>query len=189
MVWPVTTEHITLFTLIIEQIEERNKSGSLVDSLEGTDITETLLVVDNTEAGPGNVNKPESETQCNTALVSDSNRKAASKPVQTRDGSRLVETSFAGCSHLHSYYCCNENHCTNISKTENERIKHITRDKFQHHWIFDKELSYCKKTGFYWLVFEEGNGMFCLLCRKHDCSNPQNKTKKFNLNASVRYKR
>jgi hypothetical protein len=89
----------------------------------------------------------------------------------------------------HSYYCCQEEHCTNISKTEYERIKTITRDKLQHHWIFDKELSYCKKTGFYWLVFEEGNGMFCLLCRKHDTSNLQNKAKKFNVSASVRYKR
>ena len=31
--------------------------------------------------------------------------------------------------------------------------------------------------------------MFCLLCRKHDTWNSQNKAKKFNLYASVRYKR
>ena len=30
--------------------------------------------------------------------------------------------------------------------------------------------------------------MFCLLCRKHNCSNSQNKSKKFNLQPSVRYK-
>ena len=31
--------------------------------------------------------------------------------------------------------------------------------------------------------------MFCLLCREHDTWNSQNKAKKFNLDASVRYKR
>ena len=31
--------------------------------------------------------------------------------------------------------------------------------------------------------------MYCILCRKHNAVNPQNKTKKFNADASVRYKR
>ena len=31
--------------------------------------------------------------------------------------------------------------------------------------------------------------MFCVLCKKHNCSNSQNKSKKFNLESSVRYKR
>ena len=63
------------------------------------------------------------------------------------------------------------------------------KDRFQYQWIFDKELSFCEKTGFNWLVYEEGRGMFCILCRKHDVSNLQNKSKKFNSEPAVRFKR
>lgn len=31
--------------------------------------------------------------------------------------------------------------------------------------------------------------MFCLLCRKHDATNLQNKSKKFNTEPAVRFKR
>ena len=40
-----------------------------------------------------------------------------------------------------------------------------------------------------WLVYVEGRGMFCLLCRKHDATNLQNKSKKFNTEPAVRFKR
>ena len=146
MIWP-----------IIEQIlEQINTELVVVNSLE-SDKTVPLSVNENerntvTEAPPDNrTSKP---SQSNTMIFSDSNKKAAVKPVPTKDAERDLETSFVGCSNLHSYYYCHEKHCTNITKTESERIKSITRDKFQHYWIFDKELSYCKKTGFYWLVFE-----------------------------------
>ncbi|CAB4005462.1 Hypothetical predicted protein, partial [Paramuricea clavata] len=131
-----------------EQRVEQNDSGPVVDILESTHSTVTSSVNENTKEAPDhNIDKPESATQGNTVLFSDSNRKISVTPVSTKDAKQLLETSFADCSHLHSYYCCQEEHCTNISKTEYERIKTITRDKFQHHWIFDKELSYCKKTG------------------------------------------
>ena len=120
------------------------------------------------------------------ASLSDSNAKAAVKPVSVNDVKPFSESSFADSSHLHSFCFCQEERCPDISKTEHDRIK--TRDRFQHHWILEKKLSYCKKTGFNWLVFEEGKGMFCILCRKHNTHNPQNKTKKFNTDASVRYK-
>ena len=161
-----------------------------MDSLVSIDGAAPSAASENTEAASdNNIGELESATHGNAALFSDSNRKAAVKPVPTKDAKQLLETAFDGCYHLHSYYSCQEGHCTNISKTEYDRIKTTTRNMFQHRWIFDKELSYCKKTGFFWLVYEEGKGMFCLLCRKHDTLNPQNKTKKFNRDASVRYKR
>ena len=95
--------------------------------------------------------------------------------------------SFGSKESLHSFYGCAVKNCTNISKEETVRIK--AKDKFQHAWIFDGKLTYCDKTGYHWLVYEEGKGMFCILCRKHDTANPQNKTKKFNMDVSVRYKR
>ena len=43
-------------------------------------------------------------------------------------------------------------------------------DKFQHNWLNKRSMSFCLKT-------EMGEGLFCLLCKKHDTSNPQNKSK------------
>jgi len=63
------------------------------------------------------------------------------------------------------------------------------KDRFQHQWVLDKNLSFCEKTGLNWLVYVEGRGMFCLLCRKHDVTNLQNKSKKFNTEPAVRFKR
>ena len=50
------------------------------------------------------------------------------------------------------------------------------------------KVTFCMKTGINWLIYLERDSMFCLLCRKHNYSNSQNKSKKFNLEPSVRYK-
>ena len=44
---------------------------------------------------------------------------------------------------------------------------------------------FLQKTGLNWLVYVEGRGMFCLLCRKHDATNLQNKSTKFNTEPAV----
>ena len=49
--------------------------------------------------------------------------------------------------------------------------------------------NYCEKTGLWWLVYEEGNGMFNLLCKMHNYENPFNHQKKFNQIPAVRFKR
>ncbi len=92
-------------------------------------------------------------------------------------------------SDLHSYYKCRNCGCNSLSSVELTRLKAKSDDKSQHHWIIDGSLTFCKKTGINWLVYLEGDGMFCLLCRRHNCSNSQNKSKKLNLEPSVRYKR
>ena len=53
----------------------------------------------------------------------------------------------------------------------------------------DNNLTYSKSTDVNWLIYQEGHGMFCLLCRKHGTSNYQNKSKKYNLEPAVRFKR
>ena len=37
-------------------------------------------------------------------------------------------------------------------------------------------------------VYVEGEGLFCLLCKKHDTSNPQNKLKVFNKEPCKRFR-
>ena len=37
--------------------------------------------------------------------------------------------------------------------------------------------AYDPETGIWWLVFQESEGLFCLLCKKHDTHKAKNKTK------------
>ena len=53
----------------------------------------------------------------------------------------------------------------------------------------DDNLTYSSSTGVNWLIYEEGQGMFCLLWRKQGTSNYQNKSKKYSLEPAVRFKR
>ena len=63
------------------------------------------------------------------------------------------------------------------------------RDKFQHSWLNKRSMSFCIKTEMWWPVYVEGEGLFCLLCKKHDTSNPQNKLKVFNKKPCKRFRR
>ncbi|XP_078090636.1 uncharacterized protein LOC144507343 [Mustelus asterias] len=83
----------------------------------------------------------------------------------------------------HAHYKCQRLGC--------ERVQPDCRrgDKFVHKWLSDRDLTYCEQTGVYWLLYEESQGMFCYLCRRHDTQNKQNKTKVFNGTPAVRYKK
>ena len=76
---------------------------------------------------------------------------------------------------VHNYFVCH-NLCSSISFQETERLKPKT---FLHEWI---------KKNTWWLCFTEGEGMYCLICKKHDTKNLQNKSEKFTECASDRYK-
>ena len=78
--------------------------------------------------------------------------------------------------------------CTQLSENERGRMKK-QKDKFQHKWLFEESLALSKETGMWWLLYVEGQGMFCLLCRIHNTKNPFNKDSKFNSEPSVRFKR
>ncbi|XP_067848205.1 uncharacterized protein [Heptranchias perlo] len=101
----------------------------------------------------------------------------------------VVESAFRGVfpqydgAQAHSHYKCKRAGC--------ERVQLDCRrgDKFVHKWLSDKDLTYCERTGLYWLLYEEGQGMYCYLCRRHDTQNKQNKTKVFNGTPAVRYKK
>ena len=83
----------------------------------------------------------------------------------------LVESMFPGENVHHNAICSNcSKDCGN----------------FKHEWLHKKELAFCPETKIWWLAFVEGKGMFCLLCRKHDCQNPQNKSAVFNKTPATR---
>ena len=106
-----------------------------------------------------------------------------------KDGKFLSLSFTPESSGLYSYFKCWNCRCYSLSKVELTMLKNKSGDKLQHNWISDVSLTFCKKTGINWLIYLEGAGMFCLLWRKHNCSNSQNKSKKFNLEPSARCKR
>ena len=49
-------------------------------------------------------------------------------------------------------------------------------------------MSFCVKPEMWWPVYVEGEGLFCLLCKRHDMSNPQNKSKVVNKEPCKRFR-
>ncbi|XP_072027706.1 uncharacterized protein [Amphiura filiformis] len=123
-------------------------------------------------------------------------------PISTGEASKLLEEYFSTAfedNRLHSFYTCSTT-CSDIPDTEKERIRHLkpgtsgkdptkkkrSADMFKHTWITADKTSFCEKTGIWWLVYVEGEGMLCLLCRIHNmCCNTKNK---FNKNPCVNFK-
>ena len=95
----------------------------------------------------------------------------------------------AAFSHSHNHYECSGKSCNRLSEQEVSRLSSRSRDKFAHSWLSDKSLSFCQTTGVFWLVYEEGQGMFCFLCKKHNTENKKNKSKAYNATPSVRFKK
>ena len=87
---------------------------------------------------------------------------------------------------LHYYHRCREKNCSDLRTGEKQRLS-SKKDKFQHEWLFDANV-FCEKTGLRWLVFVEGEGIYCLICKKYKSINQQNKSDIFNEKPSVRYK-
>ena len=111
-------------------------------------------------------------------------------PNTPKDCESLIEAAFKDLSIVHSQYTCTKKSCLNLSPQEVKRLKTGgAKDRFQHQWVLDPNVAYCKKTGYFWLLYDEVVGMFCLLCKKHNAVNLQNKFKKFNTDPSVRFKR
>ena len=106
---------------------------------------------------------------------------------------KFLTTSFSDsadtCAGIHSYHNCKNRKCNTLSSQEVSRLNKESVDRFQHPWIMDDNLTYSSSTGVNWLIYQEGHGMFCLLCRKHGTSNYQNKSKKYSLEPAVRFKR
>ena len=78
--------------------------------------------------------------------------------------------------------------CSSMSSVE-DRIK-ATRKKemFCHEWLSNKKISFSENTGVWWLIYVEGEGMYCLLCKKYGARNLQNKTEQFATVRSARCK-
>ncbi len=63
---------------------------------------------------------------------------------------------------VHNRYLCQQSFCNDLSEGEKKRL---LPKKFQHDKLKD----------YWWLCFVEGQGMFCLLCKKHNMKHTLNK--------------
>ncbi|XP_068712309.1 zinc finger protein 862-like [Montipora foliosa] len=113
-----------------------------------------------------------------------------SKAVSAEESTGLLNSLFKeeGEGVLHHQSLCSSKSCCKLSAQEQTAHKKL-KDKFKHEWLFDKEISFCSDTGIWWLSYLEGKGMFCLLCRKHDAGSKFNRSKVFNLDGSVRFRK
>lgn len=109
-----------------------------------------------------------------------------------REHKRFWMTFFsAEKSGIHHHDICDAS-CT-FSREEISRQREANKDKkkeklFSHSWLCKADIAYCTPSGYWWPVFVEGEGMHCILCKKHNVHSPQNKQEKFSLEPSVRFK-
>lgn len=86
--------------------------------------------------------------------------------------------------HIHNYYFCLDNNCTDICSND---LKRMAKDnKFQHKWLFDRKYGYCENTKTWNLVYINGKSMFCTTCRKFDAKQMKNGNKQWNCIPSSR---
>ena len=82
-------------------------------------------------------------------------------------------------SKVHNYYFCTEKNCKKIFSAD---LKAMSKDnKFQHKWLFDPSYSFCENTTKWNLVYIEGEGMFCAVCREFDAKQKKKTVQKYGI--------
>ena len=123
---------------------------------------------------------------------SSSTRPAApqAKPVDSSETSQLIDLFPDQDQYrIHHHDICSKMGCTHLSPNDTMKTnrQNKRRKYFSHSWLFDIEMAYCRKTGMWWLVYQENKGMFCLLCKKHHLVNARNKSDKYCCKPAVRF--
>lgn len=91
---------------------------------------------------------------------------------------------------IHNHDICDAS-CT-FSREEISRQLEANKDKkkeklFNHSWLCKADIAYCTASGYWWPVFVEGEGVYCILCKKHNVHSTQNKQEKRFSEPSVRF--
>ena len=94
----------------------------------------------------------------------------------TRD---MINDLFSVDEVVHSFYHCTETTC-NYQKEKGKK-------KFDHTWIFRRDLTYDATTGLWWLLFIKEKGMYYLLCRLHQAKGKHNKSASYGMEPAVRF--
>jgi len=126
--------------------------------------------------------KPEKQNTVKTSMPPSEVSKAVPDDVMFAKIAKLE------LDNLHSFYNCKHKSCKEFSGEEEARQK-LLKKRMHHSWLEEKDLTYCKTTGIWWLLFSENQGVFCFLCRKHKALNTQNSATVFSSTSSTRYRK
>ena len=114
-----------------------------------------------------------------TAMASQPSR-SCEVLLSAKECEDLIAQFFGTNKVVHSYYTCPSKLCNSLRHEEIARLKQ-QKKKYIHTWHQEKEN--------WWLCFVEGEGMFCLLCKKHAIKTVQNKEESaFTQTASMQLK-
>ena len=157
--------------------------GALLSFTSADDMDNISVVEKSPSVGPSK-NKADS-------LVAVTHKKRLSNPPQTQV-QELLEEFFPGeRSRIHHHNVCDAG-CT-FSRKQISWQRETNRDKkkeklFNHTWLRKADIAYCTASRYWWPVFVEGEGVYCILCKKHNAHSTQNKQEKFSLKPSGRFK-
>lgn len=96
---------------------------------------------------------------------SSSNSQVYQKPFTDEECIKLVKQLFENkidTRSAHNKYLCQQYFCSDINDAEKKRL-------------LPKKFSHNKLSNYWWLCFIEGQGMYCILCRKHNMKHTLNK--------------
>lgn len=65
--------------------------------------------------------------------------------------------------------------CKDFLSSKDPQTISKNKHRFKHSILMDKTTSFSQDTGLWWLVYIEQEGMYCLLCKKHNNLNPNNR--------------
>ena len=134
---------------------------------------------------------PSVEKSPSAVPVSNVSRKRLDNPPKMPT-QEMLEDLFPGeKSRVHHHDICDAG-CT-FSREEISRQLEANKGKkkeklFNHAWLCKADIAYCAGSGYWWSVFVEGEGVYCILCKKHNVHSTQNKQEKFSAEPSVRFK-
>ena len=115
-----------------------------------------------------------------TAMKNQTTKRKNSKTVP-ENLSRLAILKF-----IHNYYFCQHRGCNEISLYD---LNAMTKNKkFRHNWLFNPSYAYCTHSKLWNLVYIDGQGMFCALCREFEGKQNNNGLKQWNCAPNVRYR-
>lgn len=106
---------------------------------------------------------------------SDSGSQEKHKPFTDDECLTLTQSLFESCTNkVHSRYLCQQAFCSDISDSEKKRLS-------------PKKFNHSKLTDYWWLSFVEGQGMYCILCKKHNLKHKLNKRDVFVTTPATRF--
>ena len=149
---------------------------------------ESLSEATNCDPMPASSNESEKSSCSSSNTAFQKSPQASKGPSQSSCGKEretiMLNNTFPDIYVHQQNLCCIKHTCELVYsvKSPTEKVS-----KFQHSMLSRPE-AYDPETEIWWLVFQANEGMFCLLCEKHDTHNAKNKTKYFNEIPAIRFK-